>query len=80
MFQGAKLFYMNHYIYIKVVPVLTQPCTDSCVVIVYNSIESAQLIAKHWKDFSINAIMPRSGNVEKYYSEGIRKNVDKRKS
>ena len=33
----------------KVVPVLTQPCADSCVVI----IESAQPIAKHWKDFDL---------------------------
>ena len=31
----------------KVVPMLTQPCADSCD----NSIESAQPIAKHWKDF-----------------------------
>ena len=30
--------------------------------------------------YSVNAIMPGSRNVEKYYSEGIRKNADKRKS
>ena len=36
---------------IKVIPVLTQPCADS-----YNSIESAQPIAQHWKDFILNPI------------------------
>ena len=48
-FSSCEMVETLQYILAKVVPVLTQPCTDSYGVIV-------QSIVKHWKDFNTSPI------------------------